>query len=88
MTLPKILSKKIRSRHGCSEEGWGRLKTSAQIRKSKWQTSIWYDTKAKGYLLPIKLEVRRVEKIAANTLVSVRLHFEAVSDNLGPSPKK
>ncbi len=77
VTLPKQLSKEIRSNRGLAEEGWGRLKTSAQLGDSKWNTSIWYDTKAKGYLLPIKSEIRKREKVELDTLVSVRLHFEA-----------
>jgi hypothetical protein len=76
ITLPKALSKKIRSKHGISEEGWGRLKTTATIGKSKWKTAIWYDTKAQGYLLPLKSVIRKKEKIAADTNVKVRLEFD------------
>lgn len=54
VNLPTQLSKKIRARNGVSEEGWGRLRTLAQVGKSKWNTSIWFDTKAQGYLLPKK----------------------------------
>ncbi|MCM2281417.1 MAG: DUF1905 domain-containing protein [Bdellovibrionaceae bacterium] len=76
VTLPKTLSKTIRQNHGISEEGWGRLKTTAQIGETQWNTAIWYDTKAEGYLLPIKAAVRKREKIETNSRVSVRLEFE------------
>lgn len=76
VTLPKQLSKKMRTIHGLSEEGWGRLKTIAQLGKSKWNTSIWYDTKAQGYLLPLKSEIRKKEKIKVDTFVDVLLQFE------------
>ena len=78
VTLPKTLSKKIRSKHGLSEEGWGRLKTSATIGKSQWKTAIWFDTKAQSYLLPLKSLIRKKEKIEVNTQVKVQLLF--VSD--------
>jgi len=53
ISLPKALSNKVRKQYGYSEEGWGRLKTTAKIGKSEWKTSVWYDTKSKGYLLPV-----------------------------------
>ena len=76
VTLPKRLSKKIRTSHRLSEEGWGRLKTLTQLGKSKWRTAIWYDTKADSYLLPLKSEIRKREKIKIDTLVAVHLQFE------------
>lgn len=79
-TLPKALSKKIRSKHAISEEGWGRLKTTATIGKSKWKTSIWFDTKADGYLLPIKATVRKKEKIETNSLIEAQLLLEIDKD--------
>ncbi len=76
VTLPKSLSRRIRAHHGMSEEGWGRLKTTAAIGKSKWKTAIWFDTKAKSYLLPIKSSIRKKEKIEAGTKIEARLQFE------------
>jgi len=80
VTLPAVLSKKIRKSHGLSEEGWGRLKTLAQLGKTKWHTAIWYDTKVQGYLLPIKSEVRKKEKIEIESFVKVELQFESDKD--------
>lgn len=74
--LPKRVSKKIRKTHGLSEEGWGRLKTTARLGKSKWDTAIWYDTKFQSYLLPVKASVRKSEKIVDGTIVAVELLFE------------
>ncbi len=76
-TLPKTLSKKIRSSHGSSEEGWGRLKTTATIGTSNWKTAIWYDTKSQAYLLPIKATIRKKEKIEEGHTVKVDLTLEA-----------
>lgn len=78
VTLPLSLSQKIRKHHSESEEGWGRLKTKAQVGKTTWDTAIWFDTKAKSYLLPVKLEIRKKEKLAIGTKISVSLTLESV----------
>ncbi|MDD4087237.1 MAG: DUF1905 domain-containing protein, partial [Bacteroidales bacterium] len=41
------------------EEGWGRLKATAEIGKSVWKTAIWFDTKHQTYILPLKAEIRK-----------------------------
>lgn len=73
VTVPLRLSKTIRKTHGLSEEGWGRLKATASIGEIKWQTAIWFDTKAKGYLLPIKALVRRKVKAAEGSSLNICL---------------
>lgn len=76
ITLPKGLSEKIRRKHGLSEEGWGRLKTTASIGEAKWNTAIWFDSKFQSYLLPIKSSVRKTENIGAGISVTVELNFQ------------
>lgn len=80
VTLPQILSNKIRKNHGPDEEGWGRLKTKAKIGKSEWNTAIWYDSKQNAYLLPVKSLVRRSEKIETGLTVKVVLFFQDSSN--------
>lgn len=75
VTIPKALSKKIRDVHHDSEEGWGRLKTSATINSTSWNTSIWYDTKIGSYIIPIKSSVRKSELLAEGSLVQIDLVF-------------
>ena len=77
VTLPKVLCRKIRARYGRAEEGWGRLKATAILGRSKWETAIWYDTKSEAYLLPIKSTIRAKEKIAAESRVRVQLLLDA-----------
>lgn len=76
VTLPKLLSKKIRRKFGPAEEGWGRLKTTAKIGKSEWKTSIWHDTRAGGYLLPIKASVRKSESIEIDNRIAIVLTLQ------------
>ncbi len=59
-----------------SEEGWGRLKTTVTIGQSKWETAIWFDTKAQAYLLPLKSTIRKKEKIEEGTRITARLQFK------------
>lgn len=76
MSLPLTLSKKIRDVHGTFEEGWGRLKVQAKIGKSEWDTAIWYDTQARGYLLPLRADIRKKQKVREGDRVAVLLEFE------------
>ena len=76
VSLPKELSKDIRESFMHLEEGWGRLKTFAKIGNSEWRTAIWFDTKQQTYLLPIKAEIRKKEKVGKNDEVKVCLSME------------
>ncbi|MCV6630102.1 MAG: DUF1905 domain-containing protein [Flavobacteriaceae bacterium] len=73
ISLPQDISTEIRNLVGWQEKGWGRLKAVAQIKSSPWDTAIWFDTKKKGYLLPIKAEIRKKEKLQLDMEVSVEL---------------
>jgi hypothetical protein len=75
VSLPKKLSGEIRRHFKHEEEGWGRLKITAQIGSSEWKTAIWFDTKSIAYILPLKSEIREKENIATgkHVRVSVRI---------------
>jgi len=73
VSLPKEMAKEIREDFKCFEEGWGRLKAVAKIGNSEWKTAIWFDTKCQTYILPIKSEIRKREKIGADNEVKVTL---------------
>lgn len=76
ITIPKSVSKRIRAAHSSSEEGWGRLKVSATIGETTWKTSIWFDTKADSYLLPVKTLMRKKEGLAIGTFISAQVEFD------------
>ncbi len=82
VTLPRKLSKAIREAHGISEEGWGRLKANASVKDFTWQTAIWFDRKAKGYLLPIKASVRKAADISAGSSISVIIYLASEDSRL------
>lgn len=63
VSLPQATALEIRQQLQWQEEGWGRLKATAGIGGSQWETAIWFDTRQQTYLLPLKAEIRRKEKI-------------------------
>lgn len=63
ISVPEDISKEIRENLKWQEEGWGRLKITAEIGSTRWKTAIWFDTKRNTYLLPLKADVRKKEKI-------------------------
>ena len=73
VSLPVALSTEIRMFSKSAEEGWGRLKATAQIGETKWKTAIWFDGKSQTYLLPLKAEIRKKEKIDLKQAVEVIL---------------
>lgn len=75
LSLPKSLSNEIRKNLGGEEEGWGRLKCNATIGGSEWKTAIWFDSKAKTYLLPVKAAIRKIENLAAGEVVTTMLQI-------------
>lgn len=73
ISLPKEISTEIRSMLKEQEEGWGRLKANTKIGNSEWKTAVWFDTKLNTYLLPIKAEIRKREKIDTGNSISVSI---------------
>lgn len=59
VSLPMVISKEIREHLKWQEEGWGRMKAAAKIGVVRWDTAIWFDTKADTYILPLKAEIRK-----------------------------
>lgn len=73
ITIPKIQSDTIKKIFGSLSRGWGSLPVIATIGNTSWKTSIFPDKKLGSYLLPVKLGVRRIEKIKNGDIVSLNL---------------
>ncbi len=71
VSLPKEMSVEIRENFKWLEEGWGRMKATAVIGETEWQTAIWFDTKQDTYMLPLKAAVRKKEKVTLDEEVKV-----------------
>lgn len=75
VSLPREVSEEIRLMRKWDEEGWGRLKVTAKIGDSEWKTAIWFDTKHETYLLPIKAEIRKKEKIEFGQHIQINIRL-------------
>mgnify|MGYP001582131621 CR=1 FL=1 len=73
VTLPEKQSAKIKALFGMMQRGWGSLPVTVTIGKTTWNTSVFPDRKAGMYLLPIKAEVRKKEKITQRDTIAFSL---------------
>lgn len=73
LSVPTALSKEISARYSLIKRGFGSLPVTACIGQTSWQTSIFPDSQSGCYLLPLKSEVRKKEKIEAGELVHLSI---------------
>jgi hypothetical protein len=73
VSLPIEFSEEIRQNMKWQMEGWGRMKAKAKIRETLWDTAIWYDTKLGTYILPLKADIRKKEKIEVGNILNVEI---------------
>ena len=57
--------------------GFGSVRVRARIGGSRWATSIFPDTKAGTYLLPVKAAIRKAEGLSDGDPVRVELLIDA-----------
>ena len=75
VTLPKKRADEITERFGERKRGWGSLRVSVTIGKTTWRTSIFPDKESGSYVLPLKAEVRKAERIGEGDTVTFSLEF-------------
>lgn len=61
--------------NGGGRRGFGSVKVKARIGDSEWATSVFPSSSHEGYVLPIKLAIRKAEDIAEDDRVEVRLEL-------------
>ena len=76
VTIPEVVSDDINRQFRDLKRGWGSLSVKVRIGKTIWETSIFPDKKSKAYLLPIKKDVRKNEKILADEKVTLFLEIK------------
>ncbi|MEP9365270.1 DUF1905 domain-containing protein [Nocardioides sp. CN2-186] len=54
--------------------GWGMIPVTVHLGGSTWTTSLW--PKDGGYIVPLKLAVRRAEGVDVGDVVSLRLAID------------
>lgn len=57
--------------------GFGSVRVKARIGGSRWDTSIFPDSKADTYLLPVKASIRKAEGLYDGDPVTVELLIDA-----------
>jgi hypothetical protein len=76
ITLPQDKSEEIKffseNLQG-KRRGWGAVRVQVTIGETTWETSIFPQAKDNAYILPIKMDVRKKEKIVAEDKVKVTL---------------
>lgn len=77
ISIPKKQGKEIKERFKSKAKGWGSLPVIVTIKKTKWKTSIFPDKKSGTYLLPLKAEIRRKEKIIRGDIINFSIEIEA-----------
>ncbi len=78
ITVPKNHSEEIKfftENHFGKRRGWGAVRVTARIGGSEWQTSIFPSASLDAYILPLKQEIRKKEKIAVDSAVQVQLNI-------------
>lgn len=76
ITLPEDESQVIRLAVPRGGRNWGSVRVTATIGESRWQTSIFPDTRRNAYLLPVKADIRKAEGLTVGATVDVRLSLD------------
>ena len=65
----------IKEKHGKVKRGFGSIRVTVTVGKTKWKTSIFPDKQSGAYVLPLKAAVRRAEDIDAGDVVDFMLEL-------------
>jgi hypothetical protein len=58
---------------GAGSAAWGSVPVTATIGMTTWKTSLFPSKERGGYLLPVKMAVRKAERVADGDVVTVEL---------------
>ncbi len=75
VTLPADLADDLRARTAGRARPFGSLPVRVRVGDTSWTTSVFADTRAGSYLLPVKAAVRRREALAAGDVVRATLEL-------------
>jgi len=75
VTLPADLSKRIRTLTTGLRKPFGSFRVVAKTGKTSWETSLFADQKRAAFVLPVKADVRRKEKIKPGDTIEVSVSF-------------
>jgi hypothetical protein len=73
LTVPADQATEFRVHSMSARTGFGSVRVEACIGGVRWRTSLFPDSRSGGYLPPIKADVRRRARVAAEDVVLVEL---------------
>jgi hypothetical protein len=75
ITVPLNLSKDIKGLDDGPRRGFGSIRVNVTVGKTTWKTSIFPEKKG-TYVLPVKAEVRKKEKLSVGSKVTVKITLQ------------
>lgn len=75
VTLPHDVADEIDEITTATRRGFGSVRVEVTIGSTTWRTSLFPDTKAESYVLPVKKPVRSAEGVDAGDTVEIRLQL-------------
>lgn len=72
VTLPADVAAEVRD-HVPVRRGFGSVRVAVVIGTSRWQTSIFPDSRSGSFVLPVKEQVRRANDLVAGDRVAVSI---------------
>lgn len=75
VTLPHDVSDEIEERTASTKRGFGSVRVEVTVGSTTWQTSVFPDSKAKSYVLPVKKAVRNAELLTQGQAFDVTLQL-------------
>jgi hypothetical protein len=76
VTVPTDITENMRAMSQGLRNAFGSLRVIARIGDTEWRTSVFADTNAGAFLLPVKAAVRKKEKIAHGDDADVVLEID------------
>ena len=73
--IDKKISEKIKAAYKGPRRGFGGVRVAVSLGKTKWETSVFPDSRSGCYLLPLKAVVRRAEGIEAGDAITCTLQI-------------
>jgi uncharacterized protein DUF1905 len=75
VTLPQQQADEIMELASSLRRGFGSIRVIATVGASTWHTSIFPDTKRASFVLPIKKQVRTVERLKAGDQIQISVEI-------------
>lgn len=76
VSVPKKLSATLSEKYKGLHRGWRSLPILVRVGKTEWRTSIFFDRRSEGYILPIKASVRKKEDIYEDDNLDLSIRIE------------